>query len=155
MMNIEQFGVSDVGAMGGKSKTEQRYLEEMLDNATRYMQKFPWCAGVEAAYFGAGAGKIFAVFLFEVKMKWEASNRLFWVVVGDIPPAYLVADEETGTPLDALDLYCCLMGAWVEAVEKQEPVDDLIPVNVPPTAENAAMLASRLDYLGEHFLRDE
>lgn len=81
-------------------------------------------------------------------------NHLLWVVVGDIPPAYLRVDADDD-PEDALDMYIRMMGAWVDAVEQGKPVDGLIPVNVPPTAEYAEMLGGRLMFLQENFFSDE
>ena len=69
-----------------------------------------------------------------------------WAVVGDLPPAYIVVDDNP-TAADALDAYCSEMGSWVEAVERGDSIDDLIPVNVPATPEFARQLGGRLEYL--------
>jgi hypothetical protein len=152
---IERFGVSPVETMGGGDAEEQALLEPMLLEARRYLEGFPWCGGIKAAYFGMGCGGIFAIFLFDTGNAAQPDGQLFWIVVGDLPPAYLIADERTANPEDALDWYIRLMGAWVDAVEQGRPVTGLIPVNVPPTAEYAAMLASRLVYLQENFFDDD
>jgi len=39
------------------------------------------------------------------------------------------------------------MMAWVEAAEAGESLDDLIPVNAPPTPGNIQQLKGRLDFL--------
>jgi hypothetical protein len=70
-------------------------------------------------------------------------DELLWVVVGDLPPAYLVTDGNP-IPLAALETYVEEMQAWVNAVEAGEPVDDLIPVNVTPTHDHAKQLKERL-----------
>jgi hypothetical protein len=73
------------------------------------------------------------------------------VVVGDLPPAYL-SSEYAKSPKDALDGYMGEMLAWVEAVEKGEPTDELIPNNGAPTLANAKTLRSRLEFLGREIL---
>jgi hypothetical protein len=46
------------------------------------------------------------------------------------------------------------MSEWVDAVKNGRPVDELIPVNVPPTMEYADMLENRLNYLDTEILID-
>lgn len=46
------------------------------------------------------------------------------------------------------------MQDWVDAVNLGQPVENLIPVNAPPTKEYAAMLQSRLTFLKEQLLSD-
>ena len=85
-------------------------------------------------------------------------DEWLWVVVGDVPPAYLVTDD-AATPAKALGIYIDLMEEWVDAVEAGEPVGDLIPVAtadgyelIDETPANAAMLKSRLGYLREQIV---
>ena len=51
-----------------------------------------------------------------------------------------------------LEGYVELMSEWVEAATNSQPVDDLIPVNVAPTPENAKLLESRLAFLNKEIL---
>lgn len=81
----------------------------------------------------------------------EDVDGCLWVIVGDIPPAYIVATENP-TPGDALDAYIVEMTDWVEAAERGESVEELIPVNVPPSKEWAQLLRGRLEYLGSKIL---
>jgi len=48
---------------------------------------------------------------------------------------------------DALDGYIAEMQSWVDAVRAGDSIDELIPVNAASTPENAAMLASRLEFI--------
>jgi hypothetical protein len=73
------------------------------------------------------------------------------VIVGDLPPAYIVV-EDNPTAADALDAYCSEMESWVEAVRNGESVNELIPVNVPPSREYAEQLSGRLGYLRSKIL---
>jgi len=76
---------------------------------------------------------------------------MVWVVVGDLPPAYL-AHEVDDSWQDALRGYVEEMSVWVEAARSGSSLDDVIPVNVPPTPEYADMLASRLDFIRTRFV---
>ena len=71
-----------------------------------------------------------------------------WVVVGDLPPLYLVTDD-IETPEEALTAYIAHRRAWVEAVRANHSVAHLAPVDVEPTREWAAALATRLDRLAD------
>jgi len=75
------------------------------------------------------------------------------VVVGDVPSAYLVADDAPN-PAKALRVYLDEMQRWVDAAQAGKPVVDLIPVNVPPTKEAAAQLQSRLVFLRDKVLSE-
>jgi hypothetical protein len=101
-----------------------------------------------------GVGGIFAIFLFEVEDSAASENQLYWVITGDIPPAYLSLEEEIENPAEALVAYIEWMEAWVDAARNGESVDELMPVNVEPTPENAGRLETRLRYLKENFLAD-
>ncbi|MGH7648870.1 MAG: hypothetical protein ACREND_12185 [Gemmatimonadaceae bacterium] len=75
------------------------------------------------------------------------ADVMVWVVVGDLPPAYLV-HEPGDSWQDALASYVTEMSLWVDAVRAgKQPGDDIIPVNVPATRENAGLLAQRLQFI--------
>jgi hypothetical protein len=44
------------------------------------------------------------------------------------------------------------MHEWVEAVRTGRPVENVIPVNVPPTVEWATELKTRLEFLQDKIL---
>jgi len=44
------------------------------------------------------------------------------------------------------------MQDWVEAAKAGRSVENLIPINVPPTPENAARIESRLRFLDKEIL---
>jgi hypothetical protein len=118
----------------------------MLGEAKEYLAAFDWCESIEESYFGLGVGGIVAVFLFKIRPRHEGVDELLWVVVGDLPKAYLVTDDSP-SPRLALETYVELMSEWVDAATKGQPVDELIPVNVAPTLENAKLLEGRLAFL--------
>lgn len=131
---------------------EARDFDSLLVEARNYIGHFKWCKRIKSSYIGSGVGGIYAVFLFEIENSASPDDGWLWVVVGDIPPAYLVANGGPRNPQEALLAYVGLMGEWVEAVKKGMPVGHLIPVNVPPTPKYAEMLESRILFLKERFI---
>ena len=137
--------------MRGDDDEDTALLRDMLEGAKRYLTSFKWCGGIEASYFGLGVGKVIAVFFFRIRPAKQDVDTELWVVVGDVPPAYLVTDQAPN-PACALKMYIDLMGEWVTAVREGRPVDELIPVNVAPTVEWADKLDSRLVFLEKEIL---
>jgi hypothetical protein len=155
MTRFEKLGAVPLARMGeGEDAEEVRLLHEMLQEAEKYMMRFSWCRAVKSTYFGIGVGKIFAVFLFEIDHAEAPEEDLLWVVVGDIPPTYLVTLDGSESPLEALETYVELMSEWVQAVRQGKSVKELIPVNVSPTLDYAEQLAGRLEFIKEKFLNN-
>jgi hypothetical protein len=125
---------------------------QMVDEARSFLGSFRWCAGVRQMFAGLAVPGVVAVFFAEIVPAKANVDEALWVVVGDLPPAYL-ADEGSADSAEALRRYIAEMRRWVQAARVGEPVDDLIPVNVGPTRESAARLASRLDFLELEVLR--
>lgn len=132
----------------GDDEQDTAMLHQMHAYAAAWLARFKWCKGVRQSFFGCGIGGICAVFLFEIVPASDDVDRWLWVVVGDIPPAYLVTDAAR-TAAAALIEYLSQMQGWVSAVEARKPVDELIPVNLSPTLENASSLRRRLESLAK------
>jgi len=118
----------------------------MLDEAVSYILSRDWCTSVAEKYFGIGVGGIVAVFLFPIRPKQKDIDEWLWVVVGDLPPAYIVR-EHNRTPVQALEAYVMEMRKWVSAVKSGARVDNLIPVNSRPEMKHALQLESRLSFV--------
>ena len=132
--------------MTGDSDDDTGLLNKMAEEAGAYIQGFDWCTSIKDAYFGCGVGGVVAAFLFRIVPTSEEVDECLWVIVGDVPPAYLVTDESR-TPSEALRTYIAEMRQWAAAAEAGESVDELIPVNVPASREAALALKKRLDFL--------
>ncbi|MGA2600937.1 MAG: hypothetical protein ABSH09_28570 [Bryobacteraceae bacterium] len=143
---IEFSSVIPLSEMSGDSDADTELLSNMAEEAKAFIQAFDWCRGIRNSYFGAGVGGVVGVFFFRIFPATEEVDEYLWVIVGDIPPAYLVTDENR-TPSEALQSYISEMRAWVAAVESGQSIDELIPVNVIPTRESAQALKSRLNFL--------
>jgi len=143
--------------MVGEDDEETALLHEMLKNATRCITGFPWCPPIEDVFLGAGIGGVVALFLFHFREKIKGTDDWLWVVVGDLPSAYLVLDNSPD-PVCALEGYCELMDDWAKAVLDGQSLDDVYPVKAEPTEEHARMLLSRLEFIRDriipHWRRD-
>jgi len=141
--------LTPVDSIKGEDEQETQEFKGLHLDARSYIESFHWHGQIKSEYFGIGVAYIVAVFLFELIPAQPSVDKFLWVVVGDIPPAYLVTDDAP-EPIDALRTYISLMREWVEAVKAGKPIEDLIPVNAAPTMENAADLESRLNHLEKH-----
>ena len=152
-MCVDFLQVVPLEQMRGDDEEDTRLLSEMAERASQFVCSFAWCSRVVRGWFGSGVGGVVAVFLFEIVPTAKDVDTFLWVVVGDVPPAYLVTDDSK-TPREALRAYVEEMREWVDAVRSGGQRDDVIPVNVPPTREWADRLAGRLDLLEKEFIGD-
>lgn len=96
--------------------------------------------------FGDGIGGIIGIFFAHIEPERSDVDEWLWVIVGDLPPAYLVTDD-CRTPKEAAGGYISEMRRWVDAAKSGDSLQGVIPVNVPATPEWAAGLEKRLDAL--------
>jgi hypothetical protein len=134
--------------IAGEDAEDTRLLRELPEQVRDYLLGTGYWRRVERLHFGLGIGGVFGVFLAEAEPARDDVDDEVWVVVGDLPPLYLVTDE-IATPAEALAAYIAHRRAWVGAVRANASVADLAPVDVEPTKEWAAALATRLDLLAE------
>lgn len=121
---------------------------ELARRATGFLTAFRWCAGVQESFHAFDTGYVLGVFLFHIEPRLIGVNETLWVVVGDLPPAFLVCDDAPDWP-GALRGYVYEMQRWVDAVRAGDSLEKIIPVNVAPTLEYADMLESRLGLIQE------
>lgn len=144
-------GVVPISRMSGEDAAETELLRRMEQEARRFISQFEWCDGMNEFYFGGGIGGIFAVFLADIKPAQPAVDRYLWIVVGDIPSAYLVTDD-CPDPREALEGYIWEMRKCVVLARQGLTSEDVIPVNVPATPEWAKQLEGRLDWLEQKII---
>jgi hypothetical protein len=135
----------------GESSEETVELRQMMDEASKYLRAFSWCADILESYLGIGFPGVVGVFLFKIRPARAGIDEWIWIVVGDLPYAYITS-EDAPNPACALDGYIGAMEEWVQAAQAGRPITDIIPVNVPPTPENANRLASSLKFLDREIL---
>jgi hypothetical protein len=153
MTGVDMTKVELVEELSGEDAEETEELRALARKAEQFVTSFSWCEIVERAYAGIVIPSVIGTFLFEIRSTTPDVDRVLWIIVGDVPPAYLVVDEASN-PAMALKQYIELMSDWVRAVEEGRSIEDLIPVNAAPTQEYAAMLKSRLAFLRDRVLSD-
>ncbi len=137
--------------MVGDDDEDTALLREMLKDAKNYVPSFSWCKSVVSSYFAGGVGKIVAIFLFNISPARPDVDRWRWIVVGDVPPAYLPL-EDSNSGMEVFETYIAGMKRWVKfAREGMEPApeDCVPPVSDPATPEWAERLDGRLRMLEE------
>lgn len=129
----------------GDGEEDTRLLREMAQRARVYLESFGWCAVVLDGWFGGGVGGIFAVFLFHIVPSRPDIDEWLWVMNGDVPSTYL-AFEDAPSVREAFQMYVEGMLRWISYAESgglEEP-EDVPPVDVEPTRENAAEVEHRV-----------
>ena len=81
----------------GNDEEDTKLLRNMAVAADEYIRSFTWCQTVLRSFFAGGVGGIFAVFLLDIAPARPEAGRWIWIVVGDVPPAYLPL-EDAKTP---------------------------------------------------------
>jgi hypothetical protein len=132
-----------ISEIQGDEAEDTTLLREMAESATRYVHSFPWFLNLKAEYFADGIGGIVAIFLFCVDVRRFKDSEWIWVYIGDIPSAYFSVDSITN-PYDALAKYIDGLEEWVQASERGQPTEHLIPIKVPEGAEYIEMLKTRI-----------
>lgn len=130
-------------------------FDDYAERAQSYIESFAWCDEVREVKVGLFFPGILGVFLAEIETTLPEVDDRIWVIIGNLPPAY-IADENLDCPnaAQALDGYVGAMFEWVKAVEERRSIDNVIPVNVPPTKEWAKELRGRLEFIDENILPD-
>lgn len=126
-------------------------LERAIAEARQFIGFYNWVEAIKAEYLGVAFEGIVYVFLFAIERTRMDVDPWVWVIVGDIPPAYITCDHAK-TPFEALNGYVGAMEEWVAAALQGASVAELIPVNVPPTHDNAQNLSRRLQFIDEQIL---
>lgn len=121
-------------------------VRELAQEAEDFLASQPWCKKVTDVRLAWATAGVLGVFQIDLVPASPGVDSTLWVVVGDIPPAYLVTNEAPSWR-DALRGYVAEMSRWVHAVRHGLPLDDVIPVEAEPTSEHAEMLASRLAFI--------
>jgi hypothetical protein len=129
----------------------QSNLEQALREAREFITFYSWVSGIKQEYLGFALEGVLFQFLFEISPARADVDKWLWVFVGDVPPAYITC-EDARTPYEALDAYVGALEEWVNTAKMGQSVAHLIPVNVPATPDNAALLERRLKFIDEKIL---
>src|SRR5262249_12740252 len=89
-------------------------LPAMTAAATAFLAKQPWCSRVLSAVPIFAIAGVIGVFRCSLIPRQPDADVMVWVVVGDVPPAYIV-HEPGDSWQDALAGYTSEMQRWVAA----------------------------------------
>ena len=145
--------VVPVEQMSGDDDEETALLRGMLEQARNYIRSFSWCDSIVSSFFAGGVGKVFAIFLLKINSSRSDVDPWEWIIVGDVPPAYLPL-KDAASKMEAFETYIEGMKRWVEVAREgrePEPEDCCPPVKTPATPEWAEELDSRLRVLTMDF----
>lgn len=134
------------------NETEFDKYEYLKDSIT-FLTLHTWHEGFTNVYAGLVIKGIIGIYLFEIIHSRDDVDDFVWVIAGDLPSAYITC-EDAPNPACALDGYVGAMREWVNAVNSDRSIDNLIPVNVPPTKAWAEKLEKRLNFIDEKILID-
>lgn len=137
--------------VAGSATKDLQAIVGMHGEARSFLERFQWCTAILDEYLGMAYPGIVAVFLFRIAPARHDVDEWVWIIVGDLPPAYITC-EDSPNPASALDAYIGAMTEWVAAASTGGFVDKLIPVNVEPSKENAERLRLRLKFIDDKIL---
>tara|TARA_R110000868_G_scaffold203683_2_gene451607 strand:+ start:793 stop:1116 length:324 start_codon:yes stop_codon:yes gene_type:complete len=81
--------------------------------------------------------EILAVFAFEILPSSAKVDPWIWIIVGDLPSAYIPC-YEIDTPAKALDGYLYEMERWADAVLGDQSVSDCFPIDAESNFQSAS-----------------
>jgi hypothetical protein len=120
----------------------------MAAEARSFIAAQSWCTRVESVQLAWAVAGVLGVFQVRLVPGQPEVDSTLWVVVGDLPSAYMVLDQAPEWR-QALEGYVYEMSKWVAAVRSGLPLNDIIPVAAEPTLEHAQELEKRLKFI-EH-----
>jgi hypothetical protein len=144
----------DTSRMIPADRIQNREVAEYAAEAAQFLASHHWCRSVVSTHLAWAVAGVLGVFLCRLVPARAEVDDTLWVVVGDLPPAYLVCDDASDWR-EALDAYIYEMEQWVVAVRSGSSLDDVIPVKVDPTVEHADMLDSRLAFIRTRIIADD
>src|SRR3954468_3164421 len=68
---------------------QDREFKDAHERARQFLRSFKWVAAIEEEFLGAAIENIVLIFLFKIRPARTGVDSWIWVVVGDVPPAYL------------------------------------------------------------------
>jgi len=129
---------------------EEPEILPYFNEARDYVVGQPWTLSVEEGWVGAVYPGIIGIFAFRIRPRDANAPEWHWVIVGDLPTAY-VATDDARVPSEALDSYIGVMTKWADSILEGR-TEDVYPVETEATVTNAKALKSRLTFLDSRVL---
>ena len=126
-------------------------VAELAQRASTFLLSHASCRSITSVHLAWAIAGVVGVFQLRLVPTRKDIDDTLWVIVGDLPPVYLVCDESPSWR-EALENYVYEMRKWVSAVRKGDALTDIIPVNVEPTLSWADQLDGRLSFISDRIL---
>lgn len=134
-----------------KSKKEDSEFIALAEEANSFLKGHKWCRAIKKQWLVAEWENLLIVFFFEIIPNSTDADDRVWVIVGDLPPAYIDTESATNET-EAIQVYTEIMDDWVQCVKNGQSTEDCYPINVPPENKYAEMLDTRLQLIRKYIL---
>jgi hypothetical protein len=121
------------------------------EEAIEYLSGFKWCREIYSHEIYFDMGDILSIFLFEIDNSQSKEDNKIWIIVGDLPSMYLDTYGASSTK-EVLMNYVELSSAWINAILKNQSIEDCFPFEAESTKENAFLLESRIEFIRDSIL---
>jgi len=153
-MDIDTSDFLEEAEIKGEDAEDTAQLRQLAAEARAYMEEFEWCPPIESVHMALGASGVVGVFLFQFAEVIEDDDDALWVVVGDLPSAYVIVEPDDDG-IAALERYCEMMEDWAFNVLKDNSIEESFPVDAEATHENAEMLRQRIVFLRSEIIESD
>ena len=154
LMEIDTSDWQEESKIEGDDPEDTELLREMAAEARDYIEDFEWAPRITSIHLALGIGGVVGAFLVQFDEVIEDSDDALWVIVGDLPSAYVIV-EPGDDGMTALSRYCELMEDWTTNVLEGHSLDDSFPVDAEATHEHADMLNQRIAFLRSEIIESD
>ena len=146
LMDIDTSDWQEESKIEGDDPDDTELLREMAAEVRDYIEDFEWSPRITSIHLAFGIGGVVGAFLVQFDEVIEDSDDALWVIVGDLPSAYVIV-EPGDDGMSALSRYCEMMEDWAINVLEGNSLEDSFPVDAEETHEHAEMLRQRIAFL--------
>lgn len=123
----------------------------LINESKIYLASQKWCGEIYEGWLFTNIGYALCIFLYRIDKLQSSEDNLVWIVVGDIPPAYLDTYNVESTK-EVIENYIELVEDWIENAESGNSFEDCFPFKSDTPEESITMLKTRIQLLKNSFL---
>ena len=94
-MDIDTSDWQEESKIEGDDPDDTELLREMAAEVRDYIEDFEWSPRITSIHLAFGIGGVVGAFLVQFDEVIEDSDDALWVIVGDLPSAYVIVEPET------------------------------------------------------------
>jgi hypothetical protein len=126
-------------------------LAVLVQESKDYLNSHSWCTKINDGWVFINLGRVLCIFLYAIENNQSPDDNLLWVVVGDLPAAYLDTFTVSDTK-DVLKVYTELVNDWIVHVESNQSLDDCFPLKSDRSLESTEMVKRRIVLLQNNIM---